>query len=738
MTPGTRIYGGGLYCGLAAFATLASAPVTAQDQDAANAPTPLAEIVVTAQRRLERAQDVPISISVVSGDDLEKAAVDRTEQALDLVSGLQFENHGINQSNLFVRGVGTALTDGGVESAVAMYVDDVYIGSPLAFNVSLFDAERVEVLRGPQGTLYGKNALGGALKFYSQRPQAVPSGKVEASFGNYDYRLLRGTLNMPLAEGKVLTRFSLVREEREGIYRNEYQFPGIEKLDSRDSIGVRGQVEFSPSEAWTVSVAGDWGRDKPIQAAEGKSELEDVLRTRVQRSTYAFTENRDLWGASVKVTRTGAATTFSAISAYRDMVGDYEANGDLLNRTFSTDLNTDFHQFSQELRLSSAGDRRLQWTTGLFYYRDAGRYNVPFGLVTLAEPFGYPFGYEETSDATLDTESFAAFGDMTFAFNDQWSLSAGMRYGNERRSLEYSHGGNVSDAELQEFIDSQYGAGSGLTPDLFRFAPFGTHTDDLNDNDFSPRLVLSYKPSQGLHYYASIASGAKSGSFNTLFVLSDSQFAFGSEKVWSYELGMKSIWLEDRLGLDLAAYYTQWKDQQVRTLVPEGPSFVLLIDNAGRSRIRGADLTLSARPFHGLRLSLAYSYVDAIFTDYSSAQSGDLTGNRLPKVPRHSGSAMIDYTLPLNDRAALNIHVDTNRRSSAFSDDVNDPRFEAGPRGSTNASVGVDFGRWETRLWARNVFDQGYILRSAEGITGRTGAYNLPRTYGMRVAVNFE
>lgn len=709
---------------------LLRAPASAQE---ATAQVVIEEILVTAQRRTERLQDVPMTVNVVSATDLEKSGVARTADALSLVPGLTFETFGTtNQSNIFLRGVGTSLTDGGVETSVAMYVDDVYIGAQQAFNVALFDAERVEVLRGPQGTLYGKNALGGALKFYSVPPQADLSGKLEAAFGNYDYRQLRGTLNVPLADGRIRTRLTGTWEERDGVVENRW--PGGPDQATTDSLGLRGQAAFDASDALTVTLSADWGRDKPtIQVGDPDT----ILRDRFVMEPNVPVEDRDVAGGSVNAVYTAGNYSLTSISAYRTMTIDTVPTGDLANTAFTTEQDIDFDQISQELRLSSADDRRMQWTVGAFYYQDESTYDVPFNLLGLAGVFGYPEGYEERSRATLDSETVALLGDVTVALYDRWHVSVGARFSHERRSLSYAHNSTVSDPDFQEFIDGLFGPDSGLTPDLFRFAPLQDRAERISDDDVSPRLVLSYQPLPGLHFYSSVAKGYKSGSFNTLFVAGDSQFAFAPEEAWSYELGMKSAWFDDRLGFDLAAYHTDWKDQQVRSFVPAGPAFQLLITNAASSTSQGIDLTLSAAATQDLRLGLSYSYIDATFESFTTSPAGDLTGNRLPFVPRHSAVATVDFSHAIGANLLLDLHADFSYRTDAYADDVNDPLFELESRGVANASAGIGSGNWEVRLWGRNLFDEKYSTSGSQGILGPRITIGEPRTYGLRLIASF-
>jgi len=709
--------------------TLAAPPT----HGAADSEVALAEVIVTAQRRPERLEDVPMTVDFLSGSTLEDAHVDRTVEALQLLPGVSIETFGTtNQSNVFIRGIGTELEDGGVEQSVAIYVDGVYIGAQQAFNATLYDADRIEVLRGPQGTLYGKNALGGAIKFESTPPGPNLGGDLQVGVGNLDYQEVRGTVNAPFDDGHVLTRLSFAGQTRDGIIRNEY--PGVKDLGTTDNFGLREQIELIPTSDWNITLSGDWGHDRPT-INKGPP---DMVWTRTIDQPRVYTEDRTVWGASLNVVHEAERFTFTSLTGYRNMSIDTPNIGALTEAPYLTTQTIRFNEVTEELRLSSpTAQQRLQWTLGVYYYHDYSTYDVPYTLVTLAPVYGYPDNYTETSDATLGSNSYAAFGDLTYALNDYWHASLGLRYSDEYKNLEYQHSSSVSDAEFQTFIDNLYGPGSGLTPDEFRFAPLQQHSDQLRNNDVSPRFVLAYQPVPRLNLYASAAKGFKSGAFNSLFVASQTQFAFGPETAWSYELGMKSAWLDNRLALNVATYYVDWKNEQVRSFIPQGPSFQLVITNAANSTSRGIDLTVSGAATRNLNLSLAYSYIDATFKNFATSPFGDLTGNRLPLVPRHSGVAMADYSAPIDAQASVNLHADFSYRSYAYSDDQNSEEFRIEPRALFNASAGFTMGRWETRLWGRNLFDRHYKTHEALNPDGLTVNIGEPRTFGIQFIAKF-
>jgi iron complex outermembrane receptor protein len=689
----------------------------------------LEEVLITAQHRKEDLQKVPIAVTALTRATLEETGVGDITEVLGLVPGVYIETAGTtNQSNIFIRGVGTSLLDGGVEHSIGLYVDGVYQGGQQAFNTSLFDLESVEVLRGPQGTLYGKNALGGAIKLTTVKPQGEFSSYLEGNIGNYGLRELRAMVNGPLGAGKLLARLTGVHKERDGIIRNTW--PGsLEEFGTLDGYGARLQLRVLPTDAVTLDFAADFSHDEPVI---GSGNFPGVVQTRTTSNATNGIEDRDIRSFSGELSVQLAAATFTAISAYKSWDIDTVVAGDLANALYSTEQDIDFRQFSQELRLASLDERRLRWLVGAFFYDESSTLDVPFELVQLAAAFGYPPGYSERSFADLESQSYAAFADLTYDLTDALTASVGLRYSREEKSIAYSHGSNWPDADFQALIDAVFGPGSGLTPDMFRFAPLFSTDEERDYDDASPRFVLSNRFSGDLMAYLSASRGYKAGGFNASFVPTPSELFFDPEKAWSYELGAKSTWLDGRLRVNAAAYYVDWEDQQARAFLPFGPGFTLLIANAPETVSQGADLEISVQPTAGLLLSAGYSYIDAEFEDFSNAPGGDATGKRLPFIARDNINASVSWRKPIG--AALHglVRLDYQHRSRAFVDNDNTAAFETPERDLVDARIGLEGDRWEVSLWGKNLFDDKYFTFASPGIVGFDGRIGEPRTYGVR------
>lgn len=699
-------------------------------------PTPVAaqgatleEVIVTAQRRDQNLQDVPIAVNVLSQSTLEDTGVGDISEVFNLLAGIDLETFGTtNQSNIFIRGVGTSLVDGGVEHSVSFYVDDVYQGAQQAFNTSLYDLESVEVLRGPQGTLYGKNSLGGAIKLTTVKPSNERSLKGEFSYGNKDYHEFRAVANMPIIEDKLMTRITGVYKQRDGIINNT---AGTD-LGSLDGWGLRGQFRIIPSDNVTMDLAVDFAHDEPTI---GEGVFPDTVDSREATFIDQIVEDRDIWGISSNIEVDLSSVKITSISAYRGWKIDTIPVGDLVNAEFTTEQDIEFDQFSQEVRVASAEDKPLQWLVGGYFYYDSMDMVVPFDMISLAAVFGYPANYNETSFADLETTTLAAFADISYDWSERLTTSVGLRYTHEEKSMSYTHSSNVSDADFQTHINAFF-PGFGLTPADFRFAQLFSADVDEDYSDFSPRFVGSYRWSDNLMTYASVSRGFKSGGFNALFAQSPAQLAFDSESAWNYEVGFKSDWLEDRLRLNASVFYFDWKDIQTRSIFQGTGSLVIIIDNAPEAESKGFDIELASKLTANLDATLSYSYIDAEFGTFTNSPNGDITGNSMPFISDHNVNASLTYRRPVSSNLTAMFRLDYIYKSDNFVDIDNDPQFAVGDRSLVDVRAGIEGKNWEISLWAKNLFDKEYHTFAEPSFTFNAARIGEPRTFGVRVSLS--
>lgn len=702
---------------LAGAGPFAAAPAQAQGAPAessaaaASAEAGLEEIVVTAQRRSESAQDVPISIVAFSSEMIENIGALRNEAIFNATPGVSFTTNGsLGSPIVMVRGIGSVMTLQGVEPAVALYVDDIVIGSTQAFNTSLLDVDRVEVLRGPQGTLYGKNTMGGAIRFFSRLPADEDSLELVGAYGSYDLYDLRAIGNAVLSP-QVMLRASVTAQGHEGFADND----AGPDAQTQDTLGARLQSKLLLSERATLNLSVDWSRDN--QLSYTRAPFATATQRDISEDDPAR-ERRRLWGTSANLDYDFDGATLTSITAYRKLRYRTRGDSDHSAAALATDFSANrFSQFSQELRLVSDDKNALSWVLGGYYYHDKTNTTSDVTLLGFGPAFGLPFGYREGSTARLTSDTLAAFADATYQLSEILEFTAGLRYTYDRKKVDYTH------QSADPFI-------CGI------FAPCRTVEDRSTDNMLTPRAVLTANWSDDFMTYASVSRGMKGGGFNIIFVpavLND--LAFAKEKAWNYEVGFKSQLLDNRVRLNASAYRFDWENQQVEVTLPSGVE--KLRTNAPRSRSTGAEVELTVHPTDPLELSLSYAYTDAEFRRFSpTSLAVALSGNRQPYVSRHNLIAAATYNQPLSDDLSLVVYGSYNYKSGRFLDPEN-VLFQP-KTGIVDARVGIEGDGWGVSLFANNLFDKTYRVSAAYDFFGSPQAsLNDPRTYGLRVNVEF-
>lgn len=667
-------------------------------------------VTVTAQRREENLQDVPISVRPFSNQEIENRLFTGTVDVLEATPNINVTaaNASPNRARIAIRGVGTIIND--ADPSVGVYIDDVFVGSDGGFNLELVDTERVEVLRGPQGTLYGRNAVGGAVNFISNQPTNEPSGEIDLRYGNFNYFTARGTANIPLIKDKLFTRLTFAGTRRDGTVLNIFDNSRINDLGN---AGGRLQVFYLPTDRLDITVRGDYSIYKTSRFAYG--DFVTVTNQRVNL-LLPFAEDRRVYGVSGRADYRFDKATFSSITAVRG--SSFDAVGSDFSTTNTLFQGFDYrqNQFTQEFRVASSTAGRVRYVAGYFYFRE---YLRNFNFVSLAQGlpiFGFPRGYREDSDGVTRTNSNSVFGDVTFAATPKLFLTAGLRFTHDRKKLDYS------------FFN---------TPRLpfFFFAPTRTATDTATFNNVSPRFAVRYSFNENFSAYATIARGYKSGSFNNVFVGSPG-FRYDPETAWNYELGFKSSFFNRRLTANVAAFYFDWKDQQTQIF---NGNFVVTV-NAPRSRSVGGELELTANPFKGLELTGGVGYNDAIFKELREPLSGfDVSGNRQPYASRFTVNLTAQQQFDLNENNRLRFRADYNYRSPLFFDFVNtlfQPEVHL-----VNANVAFERKRFDVSFFANNIFNRQYRVAGFRALVGLAvsplAIPGDPRTFGIATRIRF-
>lgn len=720
------------------------ASVTAQEASTDTEAVRLDDVVVTAQKRKQSLEDVPISISVLDRETLEKSRARNLNDLQQLVPNFAFERSG--NASLAIRGVGGGGRNVGFDTRAGLYLDGVYLGQSQALNMPLFDIAQVEVLRGPQGHLFGRNTVSGAVNITTEAPSPVFGSSLRAVAGNENAYDVYGSVTGPLAYG-VAGKLSVGYETRDGFVHNRFD---DSTLDDLERFSTRGQLHFDVSERFTLDVYGDYSdTDENAIVGESVTDLFDtpvpglpLPRREVSFNSRPFTD-ATLWGGSVAANyRLDGGQTLTAITGYRSTEqwrqsdSDYGPH-DIMRINFHDDID----QFSQELRLASSDEGALRYVAGVYYLNEqadsdrratAGQEldtiiplpaGSPFPFAPAGLAFGIVPGAVIPAIARIETEDVAAFASVDVDVAPRLTLNLGARFTHETKDLVFNLDGSQSGA--------------------FLIATLQDFRDRRTDNEFNPTAGLTFALSDDVNLYAKYANGFKSGGWNVDFLNLGqvaTGFDFDTETVDSYEIGIKGVALDNRIRFDLAAFYNQFDDFQIFQFVAlGGGTTILQLRNAAKVETQGFDGSISFQASEALRLGASIGYVDATFDRFPEGGPGgaDLSGNELP-APDFTAALTVDYgvALPtLNGR--LDLYGEYSYRGAYFAGATNDPSFERiGSRNLVHTRLGYshDSGRYGVSLWARNLFDENYLQdRSRDFLSNQYLRRGEPRTYGIEV-----
>lgn len=680
------------------------------------------EIIVTAQRRDQRLLDVPISVSAFGGEQLETRGITSSADLAQVTPGLVLTE----QSSYvlpFIRGVGGAVVAPGEVGSISTYIDGVYIPINAGTNYQLANIESIQVLKGPQGTLFGRNTAGGAILINTEAPGFRWKGKFGADFGNLGERSVHGYVNGPVTDTVAVSLLANYARGDSYLYDINRQ----SKLDGRRSYDARGTLLFQPDDRLSVTLTGHYFHSEEpssIAAQSRNGYLGLTAASPFPRGFYEVALNSDglsqvkTYGISGKLEYDLGPVKLTSITAnfWGDYITrDYDSDATPINRQLIN--STEFVEaFSQELQLASNSDGPLQWLLGGYYSdQDAGYNPVVIGA---------PLANVATSIATIvNQRTKAVFVDGTYSFGDI-ELTAGLRYNRD----EQSYSGSLNGTPLVTKAEKNWAS-------------------------LTPRAVLSYKPSRSMLAYASFSKGFKSGLFNQT---SFSATPIDPEKVTAYEIGLK-IQPASSFTLTGAAFWYDMRGLQVSRQDPI--TNIITFQNAASAVTKGFELDATIRPISKLSVTAGLSYLDSRYRRYEEAQgyrpndpfanqdnpsalgnssvSIDVSGNRVVRAPRWMWNASLSYAVPLGSSGTLTPSATIFSTSSFFFDAVN--RLEQKAYEIVNAKLDWELPgeRVAIELYAKNLTDAKYVRSlTATSFTDRAIAA-APRTYGVRLRYNF-
>ncbi|EED36302.1 TonB-dependent receptor [Luminiphilus syltensis NOR5-1B] len=742
----------------------------------------LEEVIVTAQKRSENVQDVPISMIAFSGDQLEASGIDTLIDLQNFVPNLNIgQGSQLANTRIMMRGVGSA-GNNAIEPSVGTFIDGVFYARPSAVLGNLVDIQSVEVLRGPQGTLFGRNTPMGALSISTKKPTDELSGRVKLGLGDYGMRTGTGIVNIPLADS-VAARISGSYSDRDGFGTTTFTGAGpTGDFGEREDTVVRAKFLFDISESWQATLSADYS-----ETDQGAPVTETLPQTNPQFGGFEaytarvlglfgdiveigdpddYTINKPVrdrtvdeqWGLALDITGDIGEHSIRSITAYRDWENDVKSTDFVLAADFLLrDGNFATESFSQEFQLLSPEGQRLEYVLGLYYYEedyDIGeQFNLGSQFCSFVPPplrprcSGAPQSPASTVDYSQSLESFAGFGQMTYHISEDWSATAGLRFTRDEK-----------EAEITQVTSNPILSILGFRASLPLL--------ELDRSDSQPTWLLSsqYTLTEDMMLYASVSTGFKSGGFNSQGSgdpLTAEERSFDPEETTNYEVGIKSTLAEGKLIANATVYRTEVADLQDRTLDADTASF--LVKNAAELTQQGVEFELRARPTAALDLSLTGAYLDSEFDSYPGASGlpaglpQDLAGQRNHRSPKWELSTVAQLTLPLAD-SGMDWFV---RGEYSFRDEMNVGTTTNGNRQTVQDAYSLvnlrgglmdREGRWQVSAHLENATDEAYCqtmfeqplggpLRAVDAQTN-TSLVNCilgsPRMWSVEVEYNFD
>ncbi len=699
----------------------------------------LEEVIVTAQKRSEKMQDVPISIVALTGETLESWGVQDVQSLGTTVAGLDIISVQPGSNGFSMRGV-TSLS-GSIESnsVVGYYVDEIPISaSGQGPEFALWDLERVEVLRGPQGTLFGEGSMAGTLRIITAKPQldafaARLDGSLSSVTDGGTNGSVRGMLNAPLIQGKLGLRLLAGAIEDDGWI----DVPDLGKKDAntRKQRDYRAILRWLPVDGLTVDLS--YMREDLDLGTEFTATSPWVLDPRAQLSaagpvgslapTDTTTQN-----ANLTVTYDFGPATLVAATSYFDYRSDWVIDltpfvplffGPDTGGTASNPPHATSELWAQEVRLASNGNGPLQWTVGAFY-KKSDRIDERNFTFNLEHAFGVP-GFDLTDvSSTRDTSnahSYSLFADVDYEFMPHWSAQLGVRYYSDSRDYQFEQ----------------------LTSSLIFGTVAGTtlHAKG-SDSDFSPKVSISWKPNDDVQVYARAAKGFRSGGTN-----GDSERSsevpedYSAEELWSYEVGAKTNLRPDLIA-NIDVYYNDWTNLQLPFITPDG--LFPYTANAGKARSIGGEVELQAAlPIEGLTGTVGFAYTDSEIREQVVDALGNVVarkGGRIPNSPKVSGTLALAYRTAITESLAAVARTKWSHRGETYSDPDNSSALSNDASDLVSLSLGVDGDRWGVDLYADNLFnDKSSTFKYNRVVAAPLTwiSYVSPRTVGLRARVDF-
>jgi iron complex outermembrane receptor protein len=692
-----------------------TAPEAAPATQAREDDSGVGEIIVTAQRRSQSLQDIPIAVSAVTADQLAQRGMTDTRSLQVSVPSLTLSENGVSVTP-FLRGVGSNQSNPNDEPSVATYVDGVYIASPTGNIFSFNNIERIEVLKGPQGTLFGRNATGGVIQIVTRDPEQDPSLSLNVGYGNYNALEVAGYATTGLGPNLAADVAVVYNHNFDGYGRDLVRNADIFE---REEFAIRSKWLWRPGANTEIRLSLDYSNlnstGTDYQLAPGVIGVDGVSTYPGRRRTttdFANTGDNEIYGGSLRIDQDLGFARLASISGYRHTTGEFHLDQDatalpLVRAT----INQFAEQYSQEVQLLAPTGSSIDWLIGVYYFNASFAY-TPLEIAGLAAA---PFTAIQLF-GSQDTESYSAYAQATVPLGSNTRFTGGLRY---------TH-------ESQDTTGRTETGGVVLVPDIPQSQSF---------NKLTWRVALDHQFTPDILGYVSYNRGIKSGGFN---MINAGTPGYSPEVLDAFEAGLKMDLAGRTVRLNIAGYYYDYKDIQVFNITGGG---AVLTTNAAAARLWGFDVDFAWRPTSQLRINAGFGYINSEYTDFPNATFtppspfdgpqtvGDATGNRLIFAPEISFNTSASYRIP-SSIGEFQLDGTISYRDDVFVSADN--RLEIPGYWIANASIGwtSTSGRVGLRVWARNLFNEDYYANRTEQALGDIQYLAPPRTFGITASLH--
>jgi iron complex outermembrane receptor protein len=732
----------------------------------------LEEVLVTAQKRVESLQDTPIAVSAFTSASLEAKGIENIAQVADFTPNLVFDTtspvSGLSSGAVvFIRGIGNTDFSLTTDPGVGTYVDGVYMSRSAGGVLDVLDIERIEVLRGPQGTLFGRNTIGGAINISSRAPSDTLQGKVELTAGNYNRLDFRGSIDIPISD-TLRSSMAISSKTRDGYVE---RINGGDDLGDEEKLSWRGMLHWDASEQLDFRLSLDYSTINEESAAsslvgftagagtvgyglatfgsipQGLADLAQYITREGDDRTFATGRSGtklEIKGAALTSRYQAGSMELKYTLAWRETEGEFFRDPDNSPHAITETWNPDYihEQLSHELQITGdAFDSRLTYVGGLYYFEEEGTDNV-FVRVFLPSPdlaVGFPAAISNFAD--VENSSQAAYLQLSWHFDNGWTTTAGIRHTRDEKDFKYTqYIGANTDGDPLPFFPGAVDENGVFRPGLLPLVGNGSGQSDDAFEETSFKFGVDKELSDNTLLYYSFSQGFKSGGFVLRYVEAvETARSFRPETLDSHEIGVKWQGFDDRVRINAAAFYADYEDVQVTFFDANGGPITA---NAGSVDIKGLELELTALLSERWSLDMGFGYTDAEYATINPIEGLSLTiddSAKLVNTPEMAFNLGLEYALPLNANELI-FRVDYAYTDDIQNDSQNSPFLFQEAYDLINASVRLALGdSTDIVLAGKNLTDERYIESgdSNFGLGFHEANYNRPREYSLTLRHHF-